>query len=90
MAETTIAGIQPALPYYALTPHKELGIIIKRVLKIIAIEMGHSCPYLFRYPPAGIRTGNFHCIRLEQILESHSGIRLMRTYPHEPTPPFLT
>jgi hypothetical protein len=21
MAETTIAGIQPALPYYALTPH---------------------------------------------------------------------
>jgi hypothetical protein len=23
MAETTIAGIQPALPYYALTPHNK-------------------------------------------------------------------
>jgi hypothetical protein len=24
MAETTIAGIQPALPYYALTPHYDI------------------------------------------------------------------
>jgi hypothetical protein len=42
------------------------------------------------YPPARIRTGNFRCIRLEQILESHSGIRLIGTHPYDPTPPFLT
>jgi hypothetical protein len=52
---------------------------------VIAIEATFT-----GYPPARIRTGNFHCIRLEQIFESHSGIRLMKTYPHEPTPPFLT
>jgi hypothetical protein len=31
MAETTIAGIQPALQYYALTPHYKIGINIDTV-----------------------------------------------------------